>query len=110
MIIKANDFIFIHLIKFSICVDSAKQYPHEARTQIKYLTWQSVGFTRQQCADVAILAGHNCDRHPSLVRYMKQNATVLPSKDCVCLGVVDIDLHHCLAQLLMTQDIVDLDL
>lgn len=63
---------------------------------VKYLTWQSVGFTRQQCADVAMLAGHDCDRQPSLVRYMKQNATVLPSKDCVGPGVVDIDLHHCL--------------
>lgn len=79
-------------------------------THIKYLTWHSVGFTRQQCANVAILASHNCDWYPSLIRYVKQNATVLPSKNCVGPGVVDVDLHHCLAQVLMTQHVVDLDL
>lgn len=41
---------------------------------------------------------------------MKQNTAILPSKSCVGPGVVDIDFHHCLAQLLTMQHVIDLDL
>ena len=64
----------------------------------------------QQGGNVAFFAGQNGDRNPTLVRYINQNNTVLPGKECLGPGVVDIDLYHCLAQLLMCQDIVDLDL
>lgn len=64
----------------------------------------------QQGGNVAFFAGQNYDRHPSLVRHINQNNTILPGQECLGPGVVDIDLHHCLAQLLMRQDIVDLDL
>lgn len=112
MTIRANDehkmsfLIFIHFIKLVICGDSAEQCPH----QVKYLTWHSVGFAGQQCTHVAILAGHNCERHPCLERYMKQNTAVLPSKSRGGPGVVNVDLHHCLAQVLTTQHIIDLHL
>lgn len=81
-----------------------------AETLNKHLTWRSVGFTRQQCANVAVLAGHDRDRHPSLVKHMKQDAAVLPSESCADPGVVNVDLHCCLAQLLTSQHVVDLHL
>lgn len=56
------------------------------------------------------MAGNNCEKHPSVVRYVKQDPTILPRKSCFGLGVVDVDLHHCLAQVLTTQHIIHLDL
>lgn len=82
----------------------------KSETLNKHLTWRSVSFTRQQCANVAVLAGHDCDLHPSLVRHMKQDAAVLPSKSCADPGIVDVDLHRCLAQLLTSQRVIDLHL
>lgn len=102
-----NDAAFL---TFTISRSSLSVVLNVQITHIKCLTWHSVGFIRQQCANVAVLVGHNCDRCPSLVRQMKQNASVLPSKSCVGPAVVDIDLHHRLAQLLPTQDVADLDL
>lgn len=77
---------------------------------MRYLTWHWVGFTRQQCADIAILTGHKCDCCPSLVRSVKQNAAVPPSEGSGEQGVVDVDLHQRLAQGLTTQHAVHLDL
>lgn len=74
----------------------------------EHLTWHPAGSARQQCANVAVLAGHNCDGQSGSVRYVKQNGAVLPGASGVGPGVVDVDLHRCLAQELVTQHIANL--
>lgn len=40
---------------------------------------------------------------------MKQNTTILPSKTCVGPGVVYVDIHHCLSQVLTAQYVMNLN-
>lgn len=70
------------------------------------LTETFLGVQRQRCANVAMFACHNHDREPSSIRCMKHNTSLVTSESCAGPGVVDVDVHHCLGQVLATQYLI----